>query len=323
MDKRAQLMKIFSVKLRGIIAGLPMDFDRLQEIRLRVMGPLMVVYDNKECLIGQGGQLVAESGKAYVVTEREIQETMTYISNYSLYAYEDEIRQGFITIQGGHRIGVAGKIILEQGKIRSIKYISFINLRLAHQVKGCADRVLPYIYKNDQLCHTLIVSPPGCGKTTILRDIIRQISDGHDEHEGCNVGVVDERSEIAACYMGVPQNDVGMRTDIMDCCPKAEGMLMMLRSMAPRVIAVDEIGSREDLEAIEYVINCGCRLLATVHGNSIDDLRIRPVLRRLVEEKIFERYVVLNDHGKIGNVEAIFDAYGGCVYKSNRGNLCY
>lgn len=169
MDKKAQLMKIFSVRLRKIIAGLPMNFNRLQEIRLRVMGPLIVVYDNKEYLIGQDGQPVTESVKAYVVTEREIQETMTYISNYSLYAYEDEIRQGFITIQGGHRIGVAGKIILEQGKIRSIKYISFLNLRLAHQVKGCADCVLPYIYKQDQLCHTLIVSPPGCGKTTILR----------------------------------------------------------------------------------------------------------------------------------------------------------
>lgn len=323
MDKKAQLMKIFSVQLRGIIAGLPMEFNRLQEIRLRVMGPLMVVYDNREWLIDEKGQPVSDASRAYIVTEREIQETMTYISNYSLYAYEDEIRQGFITIQGGHRIGVAGKIILEQGKIRSIKYISFINIRLAHQVRGCAGRVLPYIYSKGQLCHTLIVSPPGCGKTTILRDIIRQISDGHDGVPGCNVGVVDERSEIAACYMGVPQNDVGIRTDILDCCPKAEGMLMMLRSMAPRVIAVDEIGCREDLEAIEYVINCGCRLLATVHGNSIDDLRVRPVLRRLVEEKIFERYVILSDRGRIGNVEAIFDAYGGCVYKGNRGNLCY
>lgn len=322
MDKKTQLMKIFSAQLREIIAGLPMEFNRLQEIRLRVMGPLMVVYDNRECLIGRSGHPVTESGKAYIVTEREIQETVTYISNYSLYAYEDEIRQGFITIQGGHRIGVAGKIVLENGKIRSIKYISFINIRLAHQIRGCAGRVLPYIYSKGQLCHTLLVSPPGCGKTTILRDIIRQISDGHDGIQGCNVGVVDERSEIAACYMGVPQNDVGIRTDILDCCPKAEGMLMMLRSMAPKVIAVDEIGCREDLEAIEYVINCGCRLLATVHGNSIDDLRVRPVIRRLIEEKIFERYVILNDHGRIGNVEAVFDAYGSCVYKSNRGNLC-
>lgn len=323
MDKKAQLMKIFSVQLREIIAGLPMEFSRLQEIRLRVMGPLLIIYDNHEYMIDARGRPVTELDRAYIVTEREIQETMTYISNFSLYAYEDEIRQGFITIQGGHRIGVAGKIILDQGKIRSIKYISFINIRLAHQIRGCSNRILPHIYSKGQLCHTIIVSPPGCGKTTILRDIIRQISDGHDGIPGCNVGVVDERSEIAACYMGVPQNDVGIRTDILDCCPKAEGMLMMLRSMAPQVIAVDEIGCREDMEAVEYVINCGCKLLATVHGNSIDNLRVRPVLRRLVEEKIFERYVVLSDNGRIGNVEAIFDAYGGCVYKSNRGNLCY
>lgn len=322
MDKKTQLMKIFSVQLREVIAGLTMDFDRLQEIRLRICSPLMIVYDNKEYMVDGGGKPVARADKAYIVTEREMRETMTYISNYSLYAYEDEIRQGFITIQGGHRIGVAGKIILEQEKIRSIKYISFINIRLAHQIKGCADRVLPYICKDRQICHTLIVSPPGCGKTTILRDMIRQISDGYNGYGGRNVGVVDERSEIAACYLGVPQNDMGIRTDILDCCPKAEGMLMMLRSMAPQVIAVDEIGCREDIEAIEYVINCGCKLIATVHGNSIDDLRMKPVLRRLVEEKIFERYVVLSNNGRIGNVEAIFDAFGGCVYKNSRGSLC-
>ena len=305
--KKAQLCRIFAASLRPFFEQMRCDLHRLQEIRLRVNGPLMVVYDHRETFVSRDGRLFGDEADAVIVTLDEIRETMAYISDYSLYAYEDEIRQGFITIQGGHRVGIAGKIVLEDGKIKNIKYISFINIRLAHQIPGCADRVMPYIKSGKTIYHTLIISPPRCGKTTILRDIIRQISSSPD---GINVGVVDERSEIAACYMGVPQNDVGIRTDVLDCCPKAEGMLMLIRSMSPQVIAVDEVGSRQDLKAIEYVINCGCKLIATVHGSSVDDLRSRPVLRRLVQERLFERYVVLGGLSAAGSIGAVFDAFG-------------
>lgn len=307
MDKKEQLCKIFASGLRTIIARLDVNYEKLQEIRLRVNSPLMIICDNEEMLISPEGRPIGRREQAYMITYNDIRETMEYISNYSLYAYEDEIRQGFITIQGGHRVGIAGKIVLEDRQIKNIKYISFINIRLSHQIQGCADRVMPFIKNREGIYHTLIISPPRCGKTTILRDIIRQISDGDD---GINVGVVDERSEIAACHLGIPQNDLGIRTDVLDCCPKAEGMMMLIRSMSPQVIAVDEVGSRADLDAIEYVMNCGCKLIATVHGNSIDDLKSRPVLRRLVEERIFERYVVLGSHEKQGQVGAVFDAFG-------------
>ena len=233
-----------------------------------------------------------------------------------MYAFEEEIRQGFITISGGHRIGITGKTIINEDSIKGMKHISYINVRLAHQVKGCADIVLPYLVngKTQGIYHTLIISPPKCGKTTLLRDIIRQISNGSSYLQGMNVGVVDERSEIGACYMGVPQNELGIRTDILDCCPKAKGMMMLIRSMSPQVIAVDEIGSKEDLEAISHVISCGCKLIATVHGSSIEDIKSKPVLGELLHNKVFERYVILSNIKKIGHLEEIYDTSGSRIY---------
>lgn len=291
-----------------------MDFEQVQEIRLRVHAPLLMIYQNQEYYITPEGTLSKKREKAYLVTKQQLEETLDYMSHYSLYAFEEEIRQGFITIQGGHRIGIAGKTIVDDRGIRSMKYISFLNVRLSHQIKGCASKVLPYLYEWGEVKHTLIISPPRCGKTTLLRDLIRQISDGTGPEEGMTVGVIDERSEIGACYQGIPQNELGIRTDILDCCPKVQGMLMLIRTMSPRVIAVDEIGSRDDLEAIEYVMNCGCKLIATVHGSSIEDVKQKPVLRKMVMERWFERYIILDNCGQIGNVSEIYDARGTRLY---------
>ncbi|MEY8353072.1 stage III sporulation protein AA [Lachnospiraceae bacterium 54-53] len=317
MEKKDELINIFSRNIREILNRMTIDFMEVQEIRLRVAAPLLMVYRNEEYYITRKGNLSRDKKDAYLASKNELTETMEYLSSYSLYAFEEEMRQGFITIQGGHRIGIAGKVILDENGIKTMKYISFINVRLSHQVKGCASPVLPYIYEEGrEIYHTLIISPPRCGKTTLLRDLIRQVSNGCEEHSGLTVGVVDERSEIGACCQGIPQNELGIRTDILDCCPKARGMMMLIRTMSPRVIAVDEIGSREDLEAMEYVMNCGCKLIATVHGSSIDDLKQKPVLRRLVEERIFERYIVLNNSGRIGNIDQIYDSRGTQLYKA-------
>lgn len=317
VERKDELIHIFSRNIREVLNRLTIDFEEVQEIRLRVAAPLLLVYRNEEYYITPKATLSKDGKDAYVATKNELKETMEYMSSYSLYAFEEEMKQGFLTLQGGHRIGIAGKTILDETGIKTMKYISFINVRLSHQVKGCASPVLPYLYENGrELYHTLIISPPRCGKTTLLRDVIRQVSNGSERYAGLTVGVVDERSEIGACYQGIPQNELGIRTDILDCCPKARGMMMLIRTMSPRVIAVDEIGSREDLDAMEYVMNCGCKLIATVHGNSIDDLRQKPVLRRLVEERIFERYVVLNNQGKVGNIDQIYDSRGTQLYKA-------
>ncbi len=274
---------------------------------MRVGKPLGIIYDNEEWLLPSG------QAQAHLVTKDEIRETMEYVSHYSLYAYEQEMRQGFITIEGGHRVGVMGKAILEGDKVKNLQYISSVNIRMAHEVLGCADKVLPFLTKNRQICHTLVISPPRCGKTTLIRDLIRQISDGNTYIKGCTVGVVDERSEIGGCYLGIAQNQLGMRTDILDGCPKAEGMIMLIRSMAPQVIAVDEIGAPEDIHAIEYAMQCGCKMIASVHGMSMDEAKDKPVLGKLIKERRFERYIILGNEKKPGEIREVYDERGSLL----------
>lgn len=321
MKKKEEILRMFPAKLREILGQVPGNYEDVQEIRLRAGEPLLLVKDNREYYVSPDGALEQAVSRGFGITPAQIRETVEYMSSYSLYAFEEEVRQGFLTLRGGHRVGLAGQTVLEGGRIKTIKHISFLNVRISHEKKGCAGKVLPYLCQEGEVVSTLLVSPPRCGKTTILRDLIRMISNGEGVKRGMTVGVVDERSELGACYQGVPQNDLGIRTDVLDCCPKASGMMMLIRSMAPEAVAVDEIGSREDLEAIEYARSCGCRLLATVHGNSIEDLKEKPVLRRLVEEKTFERYVVLSSRNHAGTLEAVYDSRGNPIYERSREGL--
>ena len=254
-----------------------------------------------------------------MISVNELREMMEYISNFSVYAYEEELRQGFLTIPCGHRVGGCGKAVLVGKEIKTIRNISFLNIRLARELYGCGEKLLPYLYREERLYHTLIVSPPGCGKTTLLRDIIRQVSDGGNwknsggavqKVRGRKVAVVDERSELAACYNGVPQNNLGRRTDVLDGCPKNKGIELLLRSMSPEVIAVDELGGESELELIEKSIYCGCSILATAHGESKETWFTEDIGRRKqLLTGIFERYIFLKP-GKPGCVEAVCDSTG-------------
>ena len=297
-----EVLNILGRKIRVVLERNEIPFDKLQEIRLRIGKQLIVIADNMEWVMRE------------IIGEEEFMETLEYICKYSLYAFENELRQGFITIEGGHRVGISGQVFVENGEIKNFKNISSMNIRISHEVLNCADRILPYVTQNRVVLNTLIVSPPRCGKTTLLRDLIRQVSDGNRYVKGCTVGVVDERSEIGGCYLGIPQNQIGMRTDILDACPKSKGMMMLVRAMAPNVIAVDELGGVEDVHAMEYAINCGCKMLATVHGNSMEEIRRKPLFENLVKEHCFERYIVLGNKGKVGTIEGIYDNRGTQLY---------
>ena len=304
-----RILSVLPRSIRVLIGKEHLQYEYLQEIKLRVEKPLLLVYRGEEIIPGN------QRGKPYIVTREDIREMLEYISNYSLYAYEQEMKQGYITIEGGHRVGMTGQAIIENGKVKNLRYISSINLRMSHEILGCADPIFPFITYNKKLYHTLIESPPRCGKTTLLRDMIRQISNGNGWINGMSVGVVDERSELGGCYMGVAQTQLGIRTDVLDCCPKAEGMIMLIRSMGPEVIAVDEIGTAEDVHAIEYAMHCGCKMLATVHADSMEELRKKPLFDQMVAEKRFERYVLLENREHVGQVEGIYDSRGTLLYR--------
>ena len=214
-------------------------------------------------------------------------------------------------------MGLTGQVFVENGEVKSFKNISSMNIRISHEILHCADIVFPYITQNKEMLNTLIVSPPRCGKTTLLRDLIRQVSDGNRYVKGCTVGVVDERSEIGGCYLGIPQNQVGIRTDILDACPKSKGMMMLVRSMAPSVIAVDELGGAEDIHAMEYAMNCGCKMLATVHGSSMEEIRKKPLFEELIKSHRFDRYVMLGKKRRIGEIEGIYDSRGSVLFQES------
>ncbi len=263
---------------------------KLNEIRLRVNTPLSFILEGDELII-----------KDLIIGAEDIEQCIQFITNYSLYAYENQIGQGFVTLKGGHRAGITGQAILEGKNIVNQKNIAFINIRVAHEIVGCANEVVEYM--KESMENTLIIAPPGCGKTTLLRDLIRQLSEGC-MGRGYKIGLVDERSEIAACFEGIPQNNVGIRTDVLDQAPKSEGMMLLLRSMSPEIICVDELAGKADADAVKYIFGCGCKVIATVHGLSLEQVKRQPFIGDLIGEFGFRNIITLS-RGMIKSMERV------------------
>ena len=263
----------------------PQIKNELQEIRIRCNRPIILKLRNSEALI------------EYEINQTEILQTVERLCNNSIYAYKNQMCEGFITIKGGHRIGITGTAVIENGKIINIKYISSLNFRIAREIINCSNPILGQVIdkKNNTINNTLIVSPPGKGKTTILRDLIRNISNGVPalNFRGKTCGVVDERGEIAAMYQGIPQNNIGIRTDVIENISKAKGMKMLIRSMAPEVIACDEIGSKEDIEAIKEAMISGVKGIFTIHGKNFENLKSNKYIKELIDNKQIEKIIYI------------------------------
>lgn len=261
------------------------DQCRAEEFRLRAGRPMSVVLPEGERVLSRGP-----------VHSRELEQLVEIASRASLHAVLDQVRRGYLTMAGGHRVGLCGTVSLREGEIHSLSRYSSADVRIARQVKGAADPVRDALCPGGRLTSTLILAPPGMGKTTLLRDLIRQVSDG----VGCcplRVSLADERGEVAALYGGVPQLEVGGRTDVVEGCPKAQGLMLLLRAMNPQVLAADEITAPEDVAALRTAAGCGVTLLATAHGESRADLERRSLYRPLLEEHIVQRLVRIRGTG--------------------------
>jgi stage III sporulation protein AA len=305
--------------IKNILSKVDIEIlDNLEEIRLRAKKPLMVFYKNSDWFISSDGKLSKDIRAAYLVMQQDILKSIELMSENSVYAYQDEIKAGYLTLRGGHRVGLSGKVIIQDGQIKNVKDFNGLNIRVAKEVRGCSNHIIKHILKNNsEIYNTLLIGPPQCGKTTILRDVARTISNGDESLDcsGLKIGIIDERSEIAACCKGIPQNDVGFRTDIMDGCPKALGMEMLLRSMSPNIIITDEIGTNGDKDAILKVLNSGVKIIASAHGYNITELKMREELLALLKSGAFERYIVLSSKNGPGTLEEVVDSQMSVIFR--------
>lgn len=296
-ENTGNILKKLPVSVSERVGQLPTGIlEGFEEIRMKTFQDTIVRSEGREISLHDGK----------LITPELLDETLNRLLDYSYYAYEEELSKGYITIEGGHRVGICGTVTLKEGHVHLIKDVSSLNIRRSRQIIGASRKVISSVCdeKRNAIRNTLIISPPKCGKTTILRDIARSLS-----YKGYRVGICDERSEIAGCYNGRSSYDLGSRTDILDGCPKAEGILMLIRSMSPDVIITDEIGKKEDVGAIEAALCAGVKTITSIHGSSYEDVESSAV-GELIRGHVFETLIFLSAEPATGTVKRIMKLSG-------------
>ena len=289
---------------KNLISIDPNIKNKVQEIRIRVNKPIIIVCANETLFLTCNGNLTNLANVSLLIVNKEdIVESFRRICSYSVYSYQNEIIQGYMTIKGGHRIGICGTAVINSNyQISNIKDISSLNIRIAREIKGIANNIISRLPCDNGL---LLVGPPSCGKTTLLRDMARILSNGSCGYYR-KVVVVDERGELSSTYMGVMQNDLGL-SDVLNGYPKGIGMIQAIRCLSPDIIICDELGSSQDILSINEGLNSGVSIISTIHARSIDELISRENIRNLIETNAFKNIVILKDRQNPGQVDSIYE----------------
>lgn len=296
------ILQILPGCIKDAFARENISVEAFEEIRIRTDRPVSLRKGADLFYLNRDGSLTSSVSQAIILSREEMEQILLNASRFSVYAAEEQISQGYLTLTGGHRIGICGEVIMRNGRIQGIRRISSYNIRIAREVRGCAEPVYPLLWEREAFLDTLILSPPGLGKTTLLRDLIRLISDGDGIHGPRTVGLADERGEVAACINGVPQNDIGKNTDVMDGGSKTDTMMMLLRTMAPQVLAADEAGGEADIRIFEQAKKWGTALLTTAHGTIRHHM-----FQSNVSQMQFSRYIEIEIDGKHTRRFQIYD----------------
>ena len=299
------LKDLLPTVLNDVIGRL--DYNKITEIRLRRNCPIVINYFGKNVL------LKTDYGDYYYSDKDMMEYILKRATEYSLYAFNHQIKQGFITARGGIRIGISGESVNSDNFLpKTIKDVYSMNIRIPHEVVGCANLAFKFIYNGIDIKNTLIVSPPGAGKTTYLRDIARKLSEV--ENKIFNTLIVDERFEIASCVDGEPMLNVGKFTDIVSGASKLYAFTNAIRAMRPDVILTDELAGKDDVNACIEAMNSGVKVIASVHANDIYELKGKENFGKLVDKGLFQRIIIISNDGGPGHCKTIYDEMQNCIY---------